>query len=708
MTNAVSVANQRDPAEPAEPRHPAEPAIVDTTWFRGVVDGLRAVAILLVVAYHAGVPGFSGGFIGVDVFFVISGFLISRNLLRESETTRRVALSRFWARRIRRLVPAMALVVALTLIVGYQVLPLFDLRGFSREGAAASVYLSNIWFAIQSQNYLAADTNASPFLHTWSLGVEEQFYVVWPLVFVLARRLSDKRHKHGDADQRRRARRRLLIVIFSITLVSSLALSVWLTAAGSTWAFFGLPSRAWEFAVAGLLAILPLPRILDRVAARTIAAVTGLGLLVLATLLLDESTAYPGFWPLIPVGGTVLLILAGDTRDGALRASLVSHLAALRPLQWLGRVSYSWYLWHWPVMTLATIAVGTSSIIPRLLAGAATLPVAWLSYRFFETPLRFSSFLTRSSGRTFAVGAAVTALLLGISAATLASSPPPLSSAAGASAAPGASVAERVALQVELFRARSEASCPDVGGILSPDRDAYCEGGDLTSSKVVMLVGDSHGGQWRAALETVAKEKGVKLVTRQRNGCIAFEVRTITQGGDLRTECIDHRSGTQRLLAWLKPVGVIVANRSANPATVVDDNGQAPPIADQHRLWGEGVSTLLRSIVDAGARPGLIIDEPSLLEDPIPCLLAKEDARACEVPRAVALTKNGSLLDVEREAVAAVGNVATLDMTPLICDAQTCRLEIDGRIVYVDSHHLSDEYTRFLLPQLRKLFEAVS
>jgi peptidoglycan/LPS O-acetylase OafA/YrhL len=216
----------------------------DRSWFRGDIDGLRAVAIVLVVAFHAGVRGFSGGFIGVDVFFVISGYLITRNLVSEVDRSGRIRLARFWANRAKRLVPAMALMVVVTFLLSALVLSPIESSFLPVQGASAVVYVSNIVFARANNGYFNEAELVSPFLHTWSLSVEEQFYLLWPVMIALT----------GLALRAKRLPRRGLVVILALGSVVSMALNLIATNADSPWAFYSLPTRAWEFGLAGLLA----------------------------------------------------------------------------------------------------------------------------------------------------------------------------------------------------------------------------------------------------------------------------------------------------------------------------------------------------------------------------------------------------------------------------------------------------------------------
>jgi len=660
-------------------------------WFRGDIDGLRAIAIVLVVAYHAGIGVFRGGFVGVDVFFVISGFLISRNLLREADSEERIGLTTFWARRIRRLVPALALVIGVTLIAGYLILPLYQLNTFGQQGAAATLYVSNMYFAVQARDYFAADISGSPFLHTWSLGVEEQFYVVWPLVFAAACAWGS-RFLPGVAS---RSRRRVLVTAFSVTLVASFALNVVLARDGSSWAFFGLPARAWEFAVAGLLAALPVPAFLRSVPARTIAAVVGLVVLAGTTVSVSDAMAYPGFWALLPVSATVLLILAGETWGGTAAPTPVSWLLSTGPMQWLGRVSYSWYLWHWPAIVLLVIALDDDSVRVRSAAAIATLPVAYLAYRFFETPLRFAPIIARSLPRTFAFGALATVVVLAGSFAVR----PDSRGGIAAAGSPNMTLEERVADVTAKYQARSADSPCNQQSNRTPEGDGYCQLGDPNGERSVLLMGDSHASQWRDVFDELARADGLKLYLRNHR-CPMYPIDVIDpKAGQPEIEdCRSAQAGDQRVIDFLKPDAVVMAVWSGYNDVLVDRDGN--PIAPDQigPAWEQAADTFLSGVVDRGIRLGVILDEPTLPESATSCIVKRDSIAACERTPEEAQAKSTAASAAERRVVERLGGIPTVDMVDIICDEQRCRLEIDGVLVYADHNHLSDDFAALQKP----------
>ena len=333
------------------------------------MEGLRGIAILFVLLFHADLAPFAGGFVGVDVFFVISGFLITGLLLRERERTGRIALAGFYARRVRRLMPAALVAVAVILPAAAVVLAPLDRPAVALDGAAAAASLANVRFAAAEGDYFATMTSPSPFLHFWSLSVEEQFYLVWPILLLLGARSRRPRLGAG--------------ITLVLVLVASLALSVAATEAAPSWAFYMLPTRAWQLATGGLLAIGAVA--LARIPGLPMAAMgwAGLACVLAAPVVLDPAMAYPGVAALLPTLGAAALIAAGERRWSP------AALLAVGPLRFLGRISYSLYLWHWPILVLPAIAVG-APLEPGVRLGlvVASIAVATLSWACVEEPFR--------------------------------------------------------------------------------------------------------------------------------------------------------------------------------------------------------------------------------------------------------------------------------------------------------------------------------
>ena len=314
--------------------------------FRPDIEGLRAVAVLAVVLFHAGVPGVGGGFIGVDVFFVISGFLITGMLWREVSSTGSVRMGRFYGARARRLLPASALVGVVTAIGSTLLLPPLEVRNVITDGIACALYVGNYRFAQQGIDYLASDRPPSPFQHYWSLGVEEQFYLVWPPMIIAAAWVigrTRRKSKHAAAP------RIPYLVLLGLVAVVSFTASVVATRVMAPIAFFSLPTRAWQLAAGGLVALTAtqwhrLPPL-----AAAIIGWTGLAVILLACTRFGATTPYPGTAALLPVLGTALVIGAGC----AAPTGGCGRILKTAPMRAIGRVSYSWYLWHWPVLLLA-------------------------------------------------------------------------------------------------------------------------------------------------------------------------------------------------------------------------------------------------------------------------------------------------------------------------------------------------------------------
>jgi peptidoglycan/LPS O-acetylase OafA/YrhL len=335
--------------------------------FRPDLEGLRAIAVSLVLLYHAAVPGFGGGYVGVDVFFVLSGFLITGLLLREIETTGRISLPAFYARRLRRLLPAVALLILVTVVASVAVLSPLRAGDVAADGVAASLYASNVRFALQATDYLQSELAPSPLLDLWSLGVEEQFYLFWPALLLLVATFRS----HGAAGSPNRVRRVGALAV--VVVVSSFALSLWLTTASAPWAFFSLPSRAWELGIGALLAVGAAR--LATVPRPAAVGVGWLGLLLIgaAGVLIDTSTPFPGMAALLPTIGTALAMLPGMSGNAIGPARYLGW----GPARFLGRISYSLYLWHWPLLVLPTAMAGDTLPLPvRVALMLAAIPIA--------------------------------------------------------------------------------------------------------------------------------------------------------------------------------------------------------------------------------------------------------------------------------------------------------------------------------------------
>ncbi|HEY9564510.1 MAG TPA: acyltransferase [Nocardioides sp.] len=364
---------------------------------RGDIEGLRAIAVGTVLLYHIGVPTVSGGYIGVDIFFVISGFLITALLIREGEKTGRISILSFYARRARRLLPAATVVLIFTAIAGWLVMPESSHGDLATDVASATAYVVNWALAFRAVDYLAEDAAVSPLQHYWSLSVEEQYYVIWPLMIMLglfvARRLGVRAKP-------------LLFGTIGVVAAASLAYSVYFTEANPAKAYFFTTTRVWELAIGSLLAFAVVRlRIGITARAANIMAAAGLALIVYGTFFLDSATPWPSAWALVPTVGAALIIGAGCRTED----TVVGRLLSLRPMTWLGGISYSVYLWHWPLLVLAEVQWPEIGLPAKLGIGALSIILALGSRHLIEDPVRFHPVMARRAGVALATGGAMMA-----------------------------------------------------------------------------------------------------------------------------------------------------------------------------------------------------------------------------------------------------------------------------------------------------------
>jgi len=503
-----------------------------TAVVRPEIQALRALAVGIVVVYHLWPSRLPGGFVGVDVFFAISGFLITAHLLREAVSTGRVSLPQFWARRARRLLPASLLVLVASAVATLVWVPAAQWVQFFREIAASALYVQNWELATNAVDYLAADNDPSPVQHYWSLSAEEQFYIVWPILILIALWFASKRSAT--------AKRIAIGVVLGVVVVASLALSIWMTETNPAQAYFVTPTRAWEFGLGGLLAIVAGGISRAPHALRAIVSWLGLAAIVLAAVVYSGETPFPGYQALLPVLGTLAVIWAGSPD----RRWSPAYLASVRPIQWLGDVSYSVYLWHWPLIVIVPFMLDRDLSGPlRVAILAVTLVLAWASKRYVEDPFRTGRFLSARKPRwTFVATAAAMVVVVGFGGAVvvtqqqqaaaieaeteqvLEEAPECFGAPAGiqdnADACADFTLGGRVIPSKAVFSSeRPEIYSEECRTLETESEVKDCVFGAEDSETTVALVGDSHAAQWFPALEKLADDQGFTLHVFFKSGC---------------------------------------------------------------------------------------------------------------------------------------------------------------------------------------------
>ena len=674
--------------------------------------------MLGVVVYHLWPRWLPGGYVGVDIFFAISGYLIIGGLIRDVSSAGALSLAAFWGRRARRLAPASLLVLATTAAAVILFVPTVVWRQWFAEIGASALYFQNWVLAANSVDYLGADNSASPTQHFWSLSVEEQFYVVWPLLIVLVVAIA------------RRQSRRAIGMLLAIVTVLSLAWSVYDVGSGNPAAYFATQGRAWEFGAGGLLAFFATSPAAGRSRLRGAAGWLGLLGIGLAYSLYSAATPFPGAAALLPVGATLLLIWAG-TPSGVLAPT---WLLRLPPLQWLGGVSYSWYLWHWPPIVILPY-VFHGSLSPLLLAAVflATLLLAILTKRLVEDPVRRSRWLISRPAVLSIVGALATgALVFGSGFAVNAqldrqdaATASALRAALAATPSPAATgQAEEVSLGcIGAPAALPKSGCSnpyaptdltnpsfaqtDIGkGVQVADQckqtltDATvmtCDIGDLaTATTTLALVGDSHAGQYLEALDLYGQQHRLRFVTYLKTWCAGTGAVGVTAAGQ------GSAAAAASCATWGNSVLTTIAKDpgidGALFSNFTEQYAAARPAGQGGLINSANFVAAWQVLLAAGKRVIVLRDIPNTNAMSVPQCIAQYPGVVdpCTVARSDAVTPD----DEDPQVVAAnsLRDVDLVDLTDEFCDASTCHTLIGGLVVYFDSHHMTATFSRTMAP----------
>lgn len=642
--------------------------------YRPEIDGLRTLAVVPVVLFHAGVPGITGGYVGVDVFFVISGFLITAIIAREIENGTFSILS-FYERRARRILPALTMVVLATLAGALLVQTPPRLEETAVSATAAAAFLSNVYFFLQL-DYFGVAAEYRPLLHTWSLAVEEQFYLIWPVLLILL----------GAARLRVRA------VLVVAVLISSFVLSVWATSAYPGFSFYLLPTRAWELMLGAALALRMVPAPRSRGLAE-IGGILGLALIAYAVFVFDKSTVFPGVAALVPCLGAALIIWTGGS-------TWVGRLLSLRPIVFIGLVSYSYYLWHWPPLALLRTVNGSTDLplMQALAISLLTFGLAVLSWRFVERPFRNPKTLGR--GAILSLGAVSIVVLMGLGTTI--------------KLLDGLSERfDRDLLAVYQISQSNKQVGPRCAG-RAPE-DGLCRIGERSRLPTVLMWGDSHAGAAFGGVDVTLSDAGVSGVAAWHFGCPPIPaLRRITDW----QSCAAFNDSTLALLNETETTidTVLLVGRWALTATGERAPGEAgapapmrfrddTPVPDQAVAFEVGLTQLIDELTASGFRVIVLGGIPEIGRHVPDQWLIRAQLGLGDIPAP-------DLEDVQHRNASSQPVLVDLairenvDFVPTFdafCDPN-CVTVHEGIPVYLDDDHLSHHGSITFLPPLLQPF----
>lgn len=657
--------------------------------YRSDIDGLRALAVGTVLLFHAGISWTPGGFVGVDVFFVISGYLISGILFSEITRTGRIDFLNFWARRTRRLMPSAIFVIAVSLIVGWFFLSELQMYYAGRDAIYATTYLTNWQKLFASIDYFDDESGAGLFIHYWSLAVEEQFYLFLSVIFGIVSLISAKFKDNASKVWL------ISVVIFSCSLISFFA-NLWSIGEAQPIAFFGTHARIWQLGLGVGVCLLERSGFRPSTLFREFSAWLGTGLVLVAVALFDEKLIYPGIYAAVPTLGAALFILAGVNYDDDAKRPRPLLLASTAIPIAIGKISYALYLWHWPVFEFHKIFMGSWETPDKIVAILVTLLLAIASYFLVENPVRFSHRLIARPGKSLAAAVAITITTCAIAAAIVAET------SKGKIVLADGSAYDPRAVRRDLPRIYKERCHADQKKTI-PEKCIY---GHPGSDKKIFLIGDSHAAHWFPPLEEFANEFGYALYNRTKSACIGINIETFNrQWKRLYHECEAWRNAVYEEIIQQKPALVVMGNSSAH-RVFLPDVGRLAADDENKRLLVESEKNTVRRLLDAGTKVALMVDMPWFKEDPVDCLLSNPGkTNVCRWLREVSYRKSRS--PWSNGEVDWGENVAFLDFSDAACWDNYCYAASASFPNFRDRHHITTALASSLSPGFSKALGAL-
>jgi peptidoglycan/LPS O-acetylase OafA/YrhL len=673
---------------------PSMVAPVNST-FRRDIAGLRAVAILAVVIYHLKPTFLPSGFAGVDIFFILSGYLITGLLWSEYQRSGSIDWKAFYARRIRRILPASLFLTVAVVVATFFILPFWKWEHILWQAAASTAFLANFFFAQQPSGYFAgASQNPEPLLHMWTLSLEEQFYILIPIIFMLLIAIKRMSKKH------------VAIIFLGLVLVS-LVLALMLNDQWERTSFYLIHTRAWEFAIGGLLAVLLSNRSGTPLTIRSywgiIASTAGTALIVIALTNISPDTTWPGIWTLALVTGVGLVLISGEH-------GIVNIMLGSKALVAVGALSYSWYLWHYPPLVLIDRKLFDNELLWYSTVLGVGLAGACISYFMVERPIRKIRVESpRTREKTLLLGIAITttlAVILGAAAVANARYKDDVEETVSLSNNPAQSFGDESIRNTETPKLNhpKDNNAESHHEIDSSDKENVITN---LNGKKVLVVGDSHSLHWEAAMKEAVEDRlGGTLEMHSLLSCPAIDVYvTKLDGSAMRSGCTEHRNAF-----WVKSeeVDIVILSQAEHYINRIrDSQTNAVPAAERVDIWQKSYAAWLTKAQEYSFTLGVVKDNPIMAGNPAECLRYSGDPLACATKRSDVEKAMGGIpqtSDSVRNGILPNPEVQVWNVFDRICENEYCFAEEAGVAIFTDNQHLSEEWTLTQVSDLERWF----